>query len=85
MTYLVSITSQGQISIPAEIRRKLGLSKTSKAIVSTLNGKVTIEPVRDFLAMRGSLKKARKVTASSREMRAAFEQYLADEAIGKNE
>lgn len=85
MSYAVSITSQGQISIPAKIRRLLGLSKTSKAIVSVENGKMTIEPVKDFLAMRGSLKNARKVKASPREIRIAFEQYLADEAIGKNE
>lgn len=60
MTYSVSITSQGQISIPAQIRRQLGLSKTSKAIVSVENDKVMIEPVKDFLAMRGSLKTNKK-------------------------
>lgn len=60
MTYAVSITSQGQISIPVKIRRQLGLSKTSKAIVSVENDKVMIEPVRDFLAMRGSLKTNKK-------------------------
>ena len=85
MIYSVSITSQGQISIPANIRRHLGLSTTSKAIVAVENGKITIEPVKDFLEMRGSLKNARKVKASPREMRIAFEQYLADEAMGKNE
>lgn len=56
MPYSVSITSQGQISIPVKIRRQLGLSKTSKAIVSVANGKVMIEPVRDFLELAGSLK-----------------------------
>ncbi len=60
MAYSVSITSQGQISIPAQIRRELGLSKTSKAIVSVANGKVMIEPVRDFLELAGSLKTNKK-------------------------
>lgn len=85
MIYTVSITSQGQLSIPAKIRKELGFSKMNKAIVSVANGKVMIEPVKDFLDLAGSLKTSRKVKASSREIRAAFEQYLADEAVGKNE
>lgn len=56
MTYSVSITSQGQISIPAGLRRKLGLDKGGRAIVSEENGKVIIEPVTDLLKLKGSLK-----------------------------
>lgn len=66
MTYSVSITSQGQISIPAKIRRQLGLSKNGKAIVSVTNGKVMIEPVKDFLAMRGSLKTNKKPLSNAK-------------------
>jgi AbrB family looped-hinge helix DNA binding protein len=54
--YPVSITSQGQISIPAPIRRLLGLNEGSKAIVSTDNGKIVIEPVVDFLDLAGTFK-----------------------------
>lgn len=85
MTYIVSITSQGQISIPANIRRELGFTKNNKAIVSVEKGKLTIEPVKDLLELGGSLKHARRVKTSPREIREAFEQYLADEAMGKNE
>lgn len=60
MVYSVSITSQGQISIPAKIRRQLGLSKISKAIVSVANGKMIVEPVKDFLELAGSLKTNKK-------------------------
>lgn len=60
MTYTLSITSQGQISIPAKIRRELGFSKTNKAILSVANGKVMIEPVKDFLELAGSLKTNKK-------------------------
>jgi len=60
MTYTVSITSQGQISIPAKLRRKLGFSKAGKAIVSIENGKVLLEPVIDFLELEGSLKTKKK-------------------------
>lgn len=56
MTYTVSITSQGQISIPAEIRRKFGLFKNKKALVSVEDKKIIIEPVKDLLELGGSLK-----------------------------
>ena len=55
MTYIVSITSQGQISIPAKLRRKLGLEKHKKASVREEDGKLIIEPVKDFLELGGSL------------------------------
>lgn len=55
MVYTVSITSQGQISIPAKLRRKLGLHKNQKALVSEEKGKLIVEPVKDFLKLGGSL------------------------------
>ena len=55
MIYTVSITSQGQISIPAKLRRKLGLEKPGKAIVTEKNGEIILRPVKDFLEMGGSL------------------------------
>ena len=40
MIYIVSITSQGQISIPAKIRKALNLSRTNRAIVSVEKNKI---------------------------------------------
>jgi len=79
MTYTVSITSQGQISIPAPLRRKLGLEKHKKALVSEKNGELTIKPVKDLLELRGSLKTDKK-PLSSKKMRELFGQYLAEHA-----
>ena len=56
MNYLVSITSQGQISIPAKIRRKLGLYEFDKAYVKEEGGRVIVEPVADLLKLKGILK-----------------------------
>lgn len=78
MTYLVSITSQGQISIPAKIRRELGLSKNSKAIVSKEKGRVVIEPIKDLLSMKGSLKSNKK-PLSNDELHSVVAQAVADE------
>lgn len=73
--YTVSVTSQGQISIPAKIRRELGLDKNGKALVFLEKGKVVIEPVKDLLELRGSLKT--KIKATPSQVREAFETYLA--------
>lgn len=56
MTYLVSITSQGQISIPSYIRRRLGLNKNQKALVKEENERIIIEPIDDLLSLGGVLK-----------------------------
>jgi AbrB family looped-hinge helix DNA binding protein len=66
MTFTVSITSQGQISIPAQIRKQLGLYKKKQAIVSIENNKMTVEPVKDFLEMGGSLKTNKKPLSSDK-------------------
>lgn len=55
MTYIVSITSQGQISIPVKLRRKLGLDKNKKALITESNGELIVKPVKDFLELGGSL------------------------------
>lgn len=66
MIFTVSITSQGQISIPAKIRKELGLSKNKKALISVENGRVVIEPVKDFLELGGSLKTDKKPLSNER-------------------
>jgi len=56
MVYTVTITSQGQLSLPIKIRRELGFEKTRKVLVSVQDKKVILEPVKDFLDLKGSLK-----------------------------
>ena len=58
--YTVSITSQGQISIPSKIRKELGIEKNSKALVSIEKGKMVVEPIADFMSLKGSLNKYAK-------------------------
>ena len=80
MTYTVSITSQGQISIPAKIQRELGLSKKKKALVSVQNGKMVVEPIKDFLGLKGSLKSS-KLSLTSQQIHEAFAKHTAEEYI----
>ena len=80
MTYTVSITSQGQLSIPISIRRELGFNTFKKGIVTVVDGKVIIEPIKDLLSLKGSLKSS-SVKVTPAEMRREFENYLADEGM----
>ena len=75
MVYTVSITQQGQISIPASLRKSLGLNRSKKALVYEQGGKILIDPVIDLLSLKGSLKTNKKI--SSEKIRTEFEQYLA--------
>lgn len=61
MIYTVSITSQGQISIPARFRKELGLEKYNKALVKKEGNRLVVEPIPDLLSLKGTLKhKAKK-------------------------
>lgn len=82
MSYTVSITSQGQISIPAKIRRQFSLDKTKKALVSVENNKIVVEPVKDFLELQGSLKTNKK-PLSNKELHELFGTSLAQEYMSK--
>ncbi len=82
MTYLVSITSQGQISIPIRFRRELSLDKHNKAIVSKEEGRLIIEPVKDFLELGGSLKTNKK-PLSNKELHEIVAQAMAEEYAKK--
>jgi AbrB family looped-hinge helix DNA binding protein len=75
MPYTVAITSQGQISIPAPLRKKMGLSKSGRALVTEKGGKLIIEPVKDLLELRGALKTNMRATPS--QIRNKFEEYTA--------
>ncbi len=78
MTYLISVTSQGQISIPAPLRKKYGLEKNGKIILSEKDDKLIIEPAEDISELRGLFKTTKRIPF--KKIRQGFEEYLAKEA-----
>lgn len=74
--YTVSITSQGQISIPAKLRRELGLKGGKKANISKEGNSLVIKPVRDLLELAGSFKTEKK-PLTSRELHERFAKSMA--------
>lgn len=82
MTYTVSITSQGQISIPAKLRKKFRLDKRGKVIISEESDKLILEPVEDFLSLKGSLKSNKK-PLSNKELDEIVAKAVAEEYAKK--
>lgn len=52
--YIATVTRQGQISIPAKLRRKLDIDK-KQVFISEKDGSIIIEPSTDLLDLAGSL------------------------------
>jgi AbrB family looped-hinge helix DNA binding protein len=56
MQYSTSVTQKGQATIPAPIRKKLGIQPNTKIIFEIKEDEVIIKPVPDFFSMKGSIK-----------------------------
>lgn len=57
MQFSSTITQKGQATIPAPIRKKLGMKPNTKIIFELKNDyEASIKPVADFFAMKGSVK-----------------------------
>lgn len=79
MIYSATITSQGQISIPASIRRKFILDKVKKVTIEADNEKIIIKPESDILKLRGIFKAKKKIPF--KKIRATFGEYLAKRSL----
>lgn len=73
MTQVVSITSQGQVTIPTQIRKLLGILGSTKAVISLVDNKLIIEPTADFWSLAGGLSTKIKLSDQQlHEAQAAF-------------
>ncbi len=75
MTYTVSITSQGQMSIPIDIRRALRLDKMKKATVTLQGNMMVVKPIVDIESLMGIFHSNKRFTR--KQEREAFENALA--------
>lgn len=75
MQFTTSVTQKGQATIPAPIRKKLGIKPNSKVVFEFKNGaEVSIKPVIDFFTLKGSIK-------SSKSFNIKFMEKAIEEAI----
>ncbi|KKP47231.1 MAG: hypothetical protein UR39_C0005G0044 [Candidatus Woesebacteria bacterium GW2011_GWA1_33_30] len=62
MQQIVSITSQGQLSIPRLMLLDLGIYGATKAFIQKTGNVITVVPKKDFWALGGSLKSDVRLT-----------------------
>lgn len=76
MTYTVTVTRQGQISIPAPIRHRLNLGRFRQALIyEDANDHFIIEPIANLLSLFGQVKSRRRF--KSQYVREKFKKHLA--------
>ena len=66
---LVSITSQGQLTIPKDFREALGITSQAKAEIKLEGDELVVKPKKDFWSLGGSLKS--KVILTDKQLRRA--------------
>lgn len=78
MQQIVSITSQGQLTLPKIMLNDLGITKPTKAIAQKVGNTIVISPKQDFWSLGKSLKSDIKLTDSQlRQARESFEKNWA--------
>jgi len=85
---LTVVTRKGQITVPAEIRRELGIREGDKLAISIADGgerQARLRPVRSVAELTfGSLTSTRPVRDAAEERR-AFEEAVAEDVVAKME
>lgn len=61
MVQYITITSQGQMSIPAVVRRKMGWEKTRKVQMEVADDKVVLTSIPDVLSLFGVFKTKKRI------------------------
>ena len=79
MIYSATVTSQGQVTIPAPIRKALGITKSKRVNITLDNKKAILEPEPDILDLYGVFKTKKRIPF--KKAREAFGEYLARRSL----
>lgn len=69
MQQIVSITSQGQLTIPSKIRESFNIKGQTKAVIERQGDVIIVKPKNDFWSLSGSIKS--EVSLTDKELRDA--------------
>jgi AbrB family looped-hinge helix DNA binding protein len=73
MQQIVSITSQGQLTIPKGMRKAFGLNGATRAVIEKNGEVMVVRPAKSFWSLEGSLASEVKLTdVQLKEAREAF-------------
>lgn len=82
MRELVStVTSKGQVTIPVEIRRLLGVSAHDQVAFIVEDDQVRLKPTRSVVERTAGALRGEEPPLSAEELRVAAEQAIAEEAV----
>lgn len=82
MTYTLTVTSQGQVTIPAELRRLWNLMKRGQITITLQGKKAVVEPARDLLDYVGVFNKYAKKGMIANQVIKMEEDAVAEAAAG---
>ncbi|OGK13531.1 hypothetical protein A3A93_00235 [Candidatus Roizmanbacteria bacterium RIFCSPLOWO2_01_FULL_38_12] len=74
--HTVTITSQGQVTIPKEIREEYGIKGSHKATIERTKEGILVKPKKDFWSLAGSLKS--DIVATDEDLRKARERMVTE-------
>ncbi len=83
MQHVSNMTSKGQVTIPADIRRLLKLSPHDKVAFFVEAGKVRIAPAASVVARTAGMLRSDQPMLSPEEEKIAAEKAMAEEAEGR--
>lgn len=83
MQQLVTINSQGQVTIPAVLRRKYGFNQVKQALIKEQAGQLVVKPAGDALNLAGALANKAKSNLSLVEIQAQEQAALAQKRAKK--
>ncbi len=78
MLFTTTVTQKGQATIPAPIRKRLGINPNTKIVFELKdNNEASFKPVTDFFSLKGSIKTDKPFNLQ------AMEKAIEDEIIKK--
>ena len=65
---VATVSSKGQITLPAKLRRALGIEPHDRLSVEVVDDTIVLRPVPDFFALRGFLGKGHPIEEERKRM-----------------
>jgi AbrB family looped-hinge helix DNA binding protein len=75
------MTTKGQVTIPASIRKELGLKPHDKVMFRLENGAVRLEPAGSIVQARSGIAKLKKPFKDARDLRSQVEEAVVEEVL----
>jgi len=82
--YTTVVTRKGQVTIPVEIRRSLGISEGDRVAFLVEGDAVRLTPSAGVVARTAGILKAAGAPVSAEELRQAAERAIAEEVVARS-